>query len=53
MYRIDCARAYIEEDENDKARNHLTTIGTLPTLDEDDAQFRKEALELLEKIKNK
>jgi tetratricopeptide (TPR) repeat protein len=51
MYRIDCARAYIEEDEYDKARNHLTTIGKLPTADEDDDQFRKEALELLEKIK--
>jgi len=53
MYRIDCARAYIEEGEYDKARNHLTTIGGLPTLDEDDGQFRKEALELLEKIKGK
>jgi FimV-like protein len=53
MYRIDCARAYIEEDEYDKARNHLTTIGKLPTADEDDDQFRKEAQELLESIEGK
>ena len=53
MYRLDCARAYVELDEYDKARAHLTTISTLPTMDEDDGQFRKEAVELLEKIKGK
>lgn len=51
MYRIDCARAYIELEEYDKARAHLNAIKTLPTLDEDDTQFRKEALELLDQIK--
>ena len=53
MYRLDCSRAYIELDEYDKARAHLTAIATCPTQDEDDAQFRKEAQELLEKIKGK
>lgn len=53
MYRLDCARAYVEEDEYDKARTQLTTIATLGTADEDDGQFRKEAQELLEKIKGK
>ena len=53
MYRLDCARAYIELDEYDKARAHLTAIATLPTLDEDDGQFRNEAKELLETIKDK
>jgi len=53
MYRLDCARAYVELDEYDKARVHLTTISTLPTMDEDDGQFRKEAQELLDKIKGK
>ena len=53
MYRLDCARVYIEQDEYEKARAHLTAIGTLPTMDEDDGQFRKEATELLEKIKGK
>jgi len=53
MYRLDCARSYIELDEYGKARTHLTAIATLPTKDEDDGQFRKEAQELLEKIKGK
>ncbi len=53
MFRIDAARAYIEKEDYVKAREHLTLIPTLPTLDEDDDQFRKEATELLEQIKNK
>lgn len=53
MYRLDCARAYIEQDEYSKARAHLTAISTLPTKDEDDGQFRKEAQELQDKIKGK
>ena len=53
MYRLDCARAYVEQDEYGKARAHLTTIATLPTMDEDDTQFRKEAQQLLDKIKGK
>ncbi|HTY38099.1 MAG TPA: tetratricopeptide repeat protein [Bacteroidota bacterium] len=53
MYRLDCARAYVEQDEYAKARAHLNAIASLPTLDEDDTQFRKEAQELLEKVKGK
>jgi FimV-like protein len=53
MYRIDCARAYIETDEYEKARIHLTKIADLPKEDEDDDTFRKEAIELLEEIKDK
>jgi len=53
MYRLDCARAYVEQDEYDKARAHLNTIATLPTMDEDDGQFRKDAQQLLETIKGK
>jgi tetratricopeptide (TPR) repeat protein len=53
MYRLDCARAYVELDEYGKARAQLTAIGTLPTMDEDDGQFRKDAQELLDKIKGK
>jgi FimV-like protein len=52
MYRLDCARAYIEMDEYGKAREHLTKIASLPKEDEDDDVFRKEATELLEKIKD-
>ena len=53
MYRLDCARAYVEMDEYGKAREHLVKITTLPQEDEDDNIFRKEAAELLEKIKDK
>jgi FimV-like protein len=53
MYRLDCARAYVEMDEYGKAREHLTRIATLPKEDEDDDVFRKEALELLNTIKDK
>ncbi len=53
MYHLDAARTYVELDEYEKAKQQLTMIATLPTEDEDDGQFRKEAKELLEKIKDK
>jgi tetratricopeptide (TPR) repeat protein len=53
MYRIDAARAYIENDDYKKAKEQLTMIATLSRLDEDDDQYRKEAKELLETIKDK
>lgn len=53
MYRLDYARTLIERDEYTKARAQLVQIGTLPTEDEDDAQFRKDAKELIEEIKEK
>lgn len=52
MYRLDCARAYVEMEEYSKARDHLMKIASLPKEDEDDDIFRKEAAELLEKIKD-
>ena len=53
MYRLDAARTYVELDEYSFAREQLTKIQSLGTEDEDDNQFRKEAKELLEKIKDK
>lgn len=53
MYRLDCAKAYIEMDEYAKAREHLSVITLLPKQDEDDDQFRREGKELLESIKEK
>lgn len=53
MYRLDAARMYVELDEYGLAREQLTKIQSLGTEDEDDNQFRKEAKELLEKIKDK
>ena len=52
MYRLDCARAYIEEDEFEKAREQLTMIETLPNEDQDDDQFRAEAKQLLKDIED-
>lgn len=53
MYRLDAARAYVENDDYAKAREELNIIPTLPKKDEDDDQFRKEAKELLDQIKDK
>lgn len=52
MYRLDAARAYVEEDEYAKAKEQLNKIPTIAKADEDDDQFKKEAKELLEKIKD-
>jgi len=53
MYRLDCARAFVEMDEYEKAREQLNKIATLSKEDEDDDVFRKDAAELLETIKEK
>lgn len=53
MYRLDAAHAYVENDEYGKAREQLNIIPTLSKEDEDDDQFRKEAKELLDQIKDK
>ncbi len=53
MYHLDAARAYVENDDYAKAKEQLNIIPTLSKEDEDDDQFRKEAKELLDQIKNK
>ena len=53
MYRLDCARAYVDLDEYAKARDQLTNIPSIAKAYEDDDRFRKEAADLLEKIKDK
>ena len=50
LYRLDAARAYIEEENTGKAKELLISISALPKQDEDDDQYRKEAKELLEKL---
>jgi FimV-like protein len=52
-YRMDAARAYIEKEEYEKAREQLSSVSTLPTLSENDDQSRREASGLLEQIKRK
>lgn len=51
MYRLDAARAYLKEDNDGKAKEYLIAISAYPKQDEDDDQYRKEAKDLLEKIK--
>ncbi len=53
MYRLDAARTYIELDNFAKAKEYLALTAALEKQDEDDDQFKKEAKELLETIKNK
>lgn len=53
MFHLDLAKAYIEEDEYAKAREHLNKIPNLPVLDEDDYMFAQEAQKLLKEIKDK
>jgi tetratricopeptide (TPR) repeat protein len=53
MYHLDLARAYVAEDEYQKAREHLNKIPTLPIQDEDDQKFIAESKQLLQEIKNK
>ncbi len=53
MYRLDAARAYVENDDYGKAREQINMIGTLSKQDEDDDQFRKDAKELMDQIKDK
>lgn len=50
MYRLDCARAYLEDDNYSMARKHLEVIPSIPTKDEDDGQFRKEAGDLIKQL---
>ncbi|MDD8017537.1 MAG: hypothetical protein PHP42_04125 [Bacteroidota bacterium] len=53
LYRLDAARAYVEEDNYAKAKELLISIAALPKQDEDDDQYRKESKELLDSIKDK
>ena len=52
MFYLDLAKAYIEEDEFDKARETLLKIEKAPVTDEDDGKFLAEAKQLLEEIKD-
>jgi tetratricopeptide (TPR) repeat protein len=53
MYHLELAKAYIEEDEFQKAKEHLYKIPNIPVADEDDNNLLSESRKLLEEIKNK
>lgn len=50
LYRLDAARAYLEENNEKKAKELLISIAALPKQDEDDDQYRAEAKQLLESL---
>ena len=51
-YQLACARVLVTEGEYDRARVYLDRIPELQTLEEDDEQCRREAKELLDRIKD-
>lgn len=53
MYRLDLAKAYIEEEEYQKAKEQLYKIPSLPVLDEDDPKLIAESKQLVQQIKDK
>ena len=52
MFLIELAKAYIEEDEYDKAKETLKKIEKAPFVDEDDDKVLADSKKLYEKIKN-
>lgn len=52
MFYLDLAKAYIEEDETEKAKDTLMKIEKAPAADEDDVAVLAESKKLLEQIKN-
>lgn len=52
MFYVDLAKAYIREDEYDKARETLQKATETPVLDEDDDELMTEAKELIKEIED-
>ncbi|HEX7358392.1 MAG TPA: tetratricopeptide repeat protein [Ignavibacteriaceae bacterium] len=52
MFLFELAKAYVEEDEYDKARETLKKVEKAPVQDEDDDTVLADAKKLFEKIKN-
>jgi len=52
MFHLDLAKAYIEDDQYDNAREQLKKVISSPEEDEDDGERSVEAKKLLEDIKN-
>ena len=52
MYLYELAKAYIEEDEYDKAKETLKKVEKAPFVDEDDDEVLANAKKLYEEIKN-
>lgn len=52
MFLFELAKAYVEEDEYDKAKETLKKVEKAPKVDEDDDKVLAEAKKLFEEIKN-
>ena len=52
MFMFELSKAYVEEDEYDKAKELLKKIEKAPKVDEDDDKVLAEAKKLYEEIKN-
>jgi tetratricopeptide (TPR) repeat protein len=52
MFYLELGKAYLDEDEEMKAKETLSKVLSSPKRDEDDEEFLKEAKQLLEEIKN-
>ncbi len=53
MFRYGLAKAYVREDEYQKAKEQLQAIPTIPIRDQEDDSLKTEAAKLLQNIKNK
>ena len=53
MFRLDLAKAYIRDDEYDKAKEQLAVIPSIPKRDEDDDSLKAEASTLLAQLQKK
>jgi len=51
-YQLACARVLVTDGEYDRARVYLRRISELQTMEEDDEQYRREATELFDRIKD-
>lgn len=53
MFRYDLAKAYIREDEYEKAKEQLAIIPSIPIRDQDDDSLKTEAASLLQQLNKK
>jgi tetratricopeptide (TPR) repeat protein len=53
MFRLDLAKAYIRDDEKQKAEEQLAVIPSIPIRDQDDDSLKTEAANLLQELDKK
>jgi tetratricopeptide (TPR) repeat protein len=53
MFRLDLAKAYVEDDDDAKAKEELTVVPSIPKRDEDDDSLKTAAANLLQELNKK